>query len=81
LPIDDSPPVLSKAFQFFSEEIRPRREFDPDLGEHGEWRKVEFGKPGGELFPVWESTPWDLKEFGLGVAMFVQRGSNQIRIL
>jgi len=41
-------------------------------GEHGEWRKVEFGKPGGELFPVWSSTPWDLREFGLGVAMYFQ---------
>lgn len=38
-------------------------------GPRGEWRKVEFGKLGGSLYPVCASTPWDLKEFGLGVAM------------
>ena len=38
-------------------------------GSCGEWRKVEFGKPGGELYPVFATTPGDLKEFGLGVAM------------
>lgn len=30
-PIDDSEPVLKKAFAFFSDEIRPRREFHSDL--------------------------------------------------
>jgi|MDSY01.1.fsa_nt_gb hypothetical protein len=55
-----------------SSAVQPRREFHSDLGEHGEWRKVEFGKPGGELYPVWTSTPWDLREFGLGIAMYFQ---------
>jgi len=30
-PIDDGAPVLKKAFSFFNDEIRPRREFHPDL--------------------------------------------------
>mmetsp|Transcript_14664 Transcript_14664/g.34588 ORF Transcript_14664/g.34588 Transcript_14664/m.34588 type:complete len:873 (+) Transcript_14664:100-2718(+) len=72
LPIDDSEPVLEKAFAFYNDEIRPRREFHSDVGVAGEWRKVEFGKPGGELYPIWTSTPWDLREFGLGVAMYFQ---------
>ena len=44
--IKDEPPELKKAFEFYNHEIRPRREFHSDLGDHGEWRKVEFGKPG-----------------------------------
>ena len=69
MPIDDSAPSVKKGFDYFNSMIRPRRIFEPDLGEAGEWRKVEFGKPGGELFDVVRTTPWDLREFGLGVAM------------
>jgi len=72
LRINDDQPELKKGFEYFSEEIRPRREFQPDLGDHGEWRKVEFGKRGGELYNVITTTPWDLREFGLGVAMYFQ---------
>ena len=31
LPIDDSEPVLEKAFAFYNDEIRPRREFHSDV--------------------------------------------------
>jgi len=31
LPIDDSPAVLKKAFAFYTDEIKPRREFHSDL--------------------------------------------------
>jgi len=72
LPIDDAPPELRKAFAYLNDEIRPRREFQSDVGEHGEWRKVEFGKPGGELYPVFMSAPSDLGEFGLGIAMYFE---------
>jgi uncharacterized membrane protein YhdT len=74
LPINDDIPELKKAFTFFNECIRPRREFvvDESSEKGGEWRKLEFGKEGGELFPVWTTTPWDLREFGLGVAMYFQ---------
>jgi len=70
LPIDDSPPEYKKAHAYFNEVIRPRREFYPELGTNGEYKKMEFGKPGGKLFNVWSTTPMDLKEFGLGVAMY-----------
>ncbi len=70
LPIDDEPPSLSRAFTYQNEVARPRREFIPDIGEDGEWRKLEFGKPGGTLYPVWASTPWDLKQVGFHPLVF-----------
>ena len=37
-----------------------------------EYEKVEHGKEGGHLFPIFTSTPYDLRDFGLGVAMYFQ---------
>ena len=37
--------------------------------DNGEWQKVEFGRQGGTPYPVWSSTPYDLRDFGLGIAM------------
>ena len=71
LPIDDSKPVYEVATTFFNEVIRPRREFQSDVGDAGEWKKMEFGTLGGQTYDLWSTTPWDLKEFGLGVAMYV----------
>lgn len=34
--------------------------------------KLVINDTGGELYPVWTSTPWDLREFGLGIAMYFQ---------
>ena len=70
LPIDDAKPDYERANAFFNEVIRPRREFQFDLGPAGEFKKMEFGKPGGSTYDVWATTPLDLKEFGLGVAMY-----------
>ena len=33
------------------------------------WEKVEYGEKGGEPYPFITSTPFDLRDFGLGVAM------------
>jgi hypothetical protein len=72
LPIDDAEPEYNKAKTFYKDVIQPRTEFQPPSDENpkGEWKKMEFGKPGGQLYDIWKTTPMDLKEFGLGVAMY-----------
>ena len=62
IPPTPSPP--SPPREFFFNFILPRRE-----NVDGEWIKIEFGRRGGSLYPVWSSTPFDLRDFGLGVAM------------
>eukprot|EP00613_Pedinella_sp_CCMP2098_P017091 CAMPEP_0171769778 /NCGR_PEP_ID=MMETSP0991-20121206/53140_1 /TAXON_ID=483369 /ORGANISM="non described non described, Strain CCMP2098" /LENGTH=211 /DNA_ID=CAMNT_0012374869 /DNA_START=84 /DNA_END=716 /DNA_ORIENTATION=+ len=68
LPIDDSDPQIKQARAHQKENVLPRRE----RTETGSWSKLELGEPGGELFPVWSTTPYDLTGFGLGVAMYFQ---------
>ena len=36
------------------------------------WEKVEYGEKGGEAYPIFTSGPFDLRDFGLGVAMYFQ---------
>ena len=67
MPVNDKTPEINDAWRYFNEEMRPRREKVDDG-----YRKVEFGKPGGELFPIWTTMPQDLVDFGLGVAMYFQ---------
>jgi hypothetical protein len=73
LPIDDSTADGAEAARYLKEEVQPRREFDPDMdGGKGGYRKVEFGKPGGDRFDPFRTGPEALTEFGLGVAMYFQ---------
>ena len=69
--IDDTPGNINKGFAFFNETVRPRRiwEADHDDPDQGRWRRVEFGQSGGEYFHVFHTSPKDLRDFGLGVAM------------
>jgi hypothetical protein len=68
MSINDEPSDLMVAAIFLNEEVRPRRiEIRP-----GEWRKLEYGCPGGEMYPICGTSAWDLRDFGLGVAMYFQ---------
>jgi len=69
--IDDRPPMLPRAFDFYYNFILPRR-IAVDVDEHHSYQKVEYGKKGGDLFPVFTTTPFDLRDFGLGIAMYFQ---------
>jgi hypothetical protein len=69
--IDDRRPVMARSFNFYYNFILPRRTLI-DVADHQSYEKVEFGKQGGDLFPVFSSSPFDLRDFGLGVAMYFQ---------
>lgn len=69
LKIDSSTPELKKGLAYLDNETRPRRLKDERTGQ---FKMLERGQPGGELYPVLTSTVWDLRDFGLGVAMYFQ---------
>ena len=58
---------INDTWRYFNEETRPRRE-----KLDGGYRKVEFDKLSGELFPIWTTIPRDFVGFPLGVAMHFQ---------
>jgi hypothetical protein len=69
--LDERRPLLRRSFNFYYQFTLPRR-IEVKVEDHKSYEKLEFGKEGGELFPVFASTPMDLRDFGLGVAMYFQ---------
>lgn len=58
---------VNDGWRYFNEETRPRCE-----KLDGGYRKVEFDKLSGELFPIWTTIPRDFRDFSLGEAMHFQ---------
>jgi len=69
--LDERRPLLKRSFNFYYNFTLPRRQ-KIEVDDHKSYEKLEYGVEGGELFPVFSSTPMDLRDFGLGVAMYFQ---------
>ena len=73
MPINDAQPDVKKAWEYFNEEVRPRRvKVEGEDGKATYSRVEEGAEDKGELYPIWTTGPWDLIDFGLGVAMYFQ---------